>query len=68
MMTCRQYIFQLTSGQLEQATYVERLNAWQHRLMCSRCRAFTKNDARLDDLLKAYRERLMTPMPEDRSE
>lgn len=58
MMTCQDYIFKLTSGQLEEAGTVERLWAVQHRLMCSRCRAFTRNDQRLDDIMQAYKEQL----------
>lgn len=58
MMTCQEYIFKLTSGQLEEAGTVERLWAVQHRLMCSRCRAFTRNDQRLDDIMQAYKEQL----------
>ena len=64
MMKCKDYIFKLTSGQLDQATGFEHLLAWQHRMMCSRCRAFTHNDARLNDLLRSYQERLFTPVPE----
>lgn len=58
MMTCQNYIFKLTSGQLEEAGTVERLWAVQHRMMCSRCRAFTRNDQRLDDIMQAYKEQL----------
>lgn len=68
MMKCREYIFKLTSGQLAQATGFERLMAWQHRMMCHRCRAFTQNDARLNDILASYREQLLKPVPEQPAE
>jgi hypothetical protein len=56
MMTCQTYIFKLTSGQLDEAGWVERLGAAQHRLVCRHCRAFTKNDEALQVLLRRYRE------------
>ncbi len=68
MMKCREYIFKLTSGQLAQATGFERFLALQHRMMCGRCRAFTKNDAHLDRILKSYRDRLLAPVPEEPAE
>lgn len=61
MMQCRDYIFQLTSGQLDEAGAVQRLWAAQHRLMCRRCRAYTRNDQRLDDILQGYVEHLQRP-------
>lgn len=60
-MKCRDYIFQLTSGQLEEADTVARIAAWQHRMICFRCRAFTRNDRALQDMLKGYGEHLQTP-------
>ncbi len=68
MMKCREYIFKLTSGQLDQATAFERFLALQHRMMCGRCRSFTKNDAQLDRILTSYRERILTPVPEEPAE
>ena len=68
MMKCREYVFKLTSGQLAHATGFERFLALQHRMMCGRCRAFTKNDAHLDRILKSYRERLLTPASEKPAE
>lgn len=61
MMTCKDYIFKLTSGQVHDAGRFERLLALQHRLMCSRCRAFTKNDERVSEILDRYREQLLKP-------
>jgi hypothetical protein len=61
MMTCKDYIFKLTSGQLAEAGRVERLWAAQHRLICRHCRAFTRNDRRLDDILQGYKAHLSTP-------
>ncbi|HET6789655.1 MAG TPA: hypothetical protein VFW84_04530 [Aquabacterium sp.] len=58
MLTCKDYIFKLTSGQLEEAGTVERLWAVQHRMVCRHCRAFTRNDQRLDDIMQAYKEQL----------
>lgn len=60
-MKCRDYIFQLTSGQLENAGTATQMAAWQHRMVCFRCRAFTRNDRALQDMLKAYGEHLQTP-------
>lgn len=64
MMKCKEYIFKLSSGQLRGAATSERLWAFQHRLICRRCRAFTKNDATLDRVLEAYRNGLLTPPPD----
>jgi hypothetical protein len=58
MMTCKEYVFKLTSGQLEEADRLERFWALQHRLMCRHCRAFTRNNQRLDGILAAYQDQL----------
>lgn len=58
MMKCREYIFLLTSGQLQEASAALRMEARMHRLMCRKCRAFTRNDSRLDGMLVDYREAL----------
>lgn len=58
MMKCREYIFMLTSGRLQEAPAALRMEAGLHRLMCRRCRAFTCNDHRLDGMLDDYREAL----------
>ena len=60
-MKCRDYIFQLTSGQLDDAGTATQIAAWQHRMVCFRCRAFTRNNNALNDLLKGYGEHLQTP-------
>ncbi len=57
-MTCKEYIFKLTSGQLEQAPLALRLEAGLHRALCRYCRTFTRNDARLDQALDHYRNTL----------
>lgn len=62
-MKCREYIFQLTSGQMEEAGTAGKIAAWQHRMICFRCRAFTRNDQALQDMLKGYSEHLQTPPP-----
>ncbi|HEX5277028.1 MAG TPA: hypothetical protein VFW42_05105 [Fluviicoccus sp.] len=60
-MKCREYIFQLTSGQLRDAPKALRLEAAMHRMMCRYCRTFTRNDAALDRILAGYRESLQKP-------
>ena len=60
-MKCRDYIFQLTSGQLEDAGTATQIAAWQHRMICWRCRAVTRNDAALQDMLKGHGDHLQTP-------
>lgn len=60
-MKCKEYIYRLTSGQLAQAGLVDRFWAAQHRMVCKRCTAFTRNDARLDDIVQGYREHLARP-------
>ena len=57
-MTCKEYIFKLTSGQLVDAGLIERFWAGQHRLMCRRCRSFTTNDEKLGKAVRAYRAHL----------
>lgn len=62
-MSCKTYIEQLTSGQLAQGSLTDKLWATQHRLICRRCRAFTRNNAVLDQVLAHYRENLQTDYP-----
>lgn len=57
-MNCKTYIFKLTSGQLSEARPLEKIRAFQHRLICHHCRAFTRNHRLLDKLLAHYREAL----------
>lgn len=64
MMKCKQYIFLLTSGQLKTGSTALRIEAGVHRMLCRYCRTFTRNDARLDDLLEAYREAIQREGPE----
>jgi hypothetical protein len=61
MMKCQEYIHRLTSGQLEQAGAIERFWAAQHRMICKRCSAFTRNDQRLSEIVQGYREHLARP-------
>lgn len=61
MMTCKQYIFYITSGQSEESGTLDRLWAAQHRLICHRCRSYTRNDQQLSVLLKEYRENVLDP-------
>lgn len=63
MMHCKEYTFLLTSGQLDTATGLPRFWAAQHRLMCPRCRAFTRNDRALDQVLAHYRDHLGAAPP-----
>lgn len=71
-LVCRDYIFLLTSGQLEDAGWDLKLRATHHRLACRHCRAFTHNDVALDRILDAQKARTETlthlvpdPPPED---
>lgn len=57
-MKCKEYVFKLTSGQLDDAPLEERLQAKLHRMMCKRCRAFTHNDQKLDAVLADYKAHL----------
>lgn len=57
MMNCKQYVFSLTSGQLDEASTRVRLEARVHRWMCPYCRAFTRNDAVLSTVLDQYKQR-----------
>ncbi|MFN4264469.1 MAG: hypothetical protein ACK4F8_01835 [Aquabacterium sp.] len=54
MMNCKQYVFSLTSGQLDEAPTRVRMEARVHRWMCPYCRAFTRNDAALTQILTQY--------------
>jgi len=65
MMTCKEYIFKLTSGQLDDAGNLDRMWAFQHRLICRRCRAFARNDGKLGQLLASYRAHLTDASPDD---
>lgn len=60
-MKCREYIFQLTSGQADEAGAATKLAAWQHRMICFRCRAFTRNNEALQNMLEGYNDHLKTP-------
>ncbi len=57
MMNCQRYIFELTSGRLQEADLGTRAQARLHRMICVHCRAFTRNDAQLSEVLDAWRER-----------
>lgn len=61
MMTCRDYIFILSSGQLDHASKGLKIQAAAHRMICKKCRTFTRNDRALDGLLEDYRQRLKQP-------
>ncbi len=63
MMKCKTYVFKLTSGQFAKAPLTTRMEAGMHRWMCRHCRAFTANDAALDGILQAYRDKLQEPGP-----
>lgn len=67
MLTCKEYIFKLTSGQLAEAGSIDRMWAWQHRLICRRCRTFTANDQKLSHLLRQYGEHRIAPSDESES-
>lgn len=61
MISCQRFVFLLTSGELGESGWLTRLQAGHHRLICPHCRAFAANDQRLDDILRAQRERWMRP-------
>jgi hypothetical protein len=70
MITCKQYVFQLSSGQLAEGALGMRFQAGLHRMSCRHCRAFTRNDQALSTILEAARERAMgteAPPPSDPS-
>jgi hypothetical protein len=56
MMRCREYIFLLTSDQLQEAGTALALQARLHRLVCRHCRAFTRNDQQLLAALAQQRQ------------
>jgi len=60
MLVCQEYVFLLTSGQLDEASWDLKLRARQHRLMCRRCRDFTHNDEALDRILDERKARTET--------
>ena len=64
-MKCKEYVFKLTSGQLDDAPVDERVQAKLHWMMCKYCRAFTRNDAKLDAVLDGFREHIVKPRDED---
>lgn len=57
-MNCQQYLFKLTSGQLQDAPASERMQAALHCLVCRQCRDFARNDAALGQMLHAWRDHL----------
>lgn len=59
-LVCRDYVFLLTSGQLDEARWDLKLRATHHRLVCRRCRAFTHNDAALDRIFDEHKARTET--------
>lgn len=61
MMTCKQYIFYITSGQAQEARLIDRFRVTQHRLTCVYCRTFARNDLQLSALLTTYRENILSP-------
>jgi hypothetical protein len=60
-MKCQEYVNRLASGQLRQASLAEKFWAMQHRMICKRCKAFTRNDERLSEIIQGYRKHLERP-------
>lgn len=58
-MKCREYIFELTSGRLEEGGWLLRSRGAAHRLTCVNCRAFTRNDSELLQAVRSQREKLI---------
>lgn len=65
MISCRRFSDLVASGELDEAGWLTRTQAGQHRLMCRRCRTFERNDRLLDGILRAHREHLQRPEPPD---
>jgi len=61
VISCQRFVFLLTSGELDESGWLTRLQAGHHRLVCRHCRAFAANDQRLDDIVRAQRERWLQP-------
>lgn len=55
-MNCKDYVFKLSSGQLKNAPLALKMEARLHCLICKYCRAFTRNDQRLDQIIEDYRD------------
>lgn len=62
-MDCKTFIYTLTSGQLERADGMTRIEARFHQLICRRCRTFKRNDGVLTEVLDAYRDHLLEAPP-----
>lgn len=58
-MKCKEYVFKLTSGQLDDASVGDRLQARLHLVTCKACRAFTQNDQTLDAVLADYKKHVL---------
>jgi hypothetical protein len=59
MVNCRRFTDLVASGELDEAGWLTRVQAGQHRLVCRRCRTFERNDRQLDGILRAHREQLL---------
>ena len=55
-MKCQDYVFRLTSGQLAESPTREQWAARWHRVVCRHCRAFTRNDAVLTEVLQRHKQ------------
>lgn len=64
-MKCKEYVFKLTSGQLDDAPANERLQAKFHLMICKYCRAFTRNDAKLGTVLEGFKNHLFNDRDPD---
>lgn len=64
-MKCKEYVFKLTSGQLDNAPVDQRLQAKFHLVLCKYCRAYTRNDDKLGAVLKGYKANLVKPDESD---
>ncbi len=52
MMSCKTYVFLVTSGKIEESNKLESMDAAFHGLMCKKCRRFKKNNALLNSYLE----------------
>ncbi len=53
-MRCKEYVFLVSSGQLDEAPLGTRWAGARHRLVCRHCRAFTANDRVLSAVLAKH--------------
>ena len=58
-MKCKRFVFTLTSGQLANAGFVDKLQSKLHYLICPYCRAFKHNDDKISKIIGNVKKRMM---------